>query len=390
MEQQLLKDRRLIQVALAVVFLSTCLYFAYNIGKVAEGRIYSYFFPIDNRGVNEDIVIVAIDDKTISKLGEYPMDRAYFSKIVDLLKMYQARTVGFDIFFEGKKDSRSDLMLSESVRLSGNVVAVGYVNFEDGGLYKPYDQLDDALIDLGDPNSVGVEGAGRIGVPIRRDFFGEAVPFSVLLAKHYLGNVKVSIDNYELNVGDKALPIDTFWIGEMMLIRYGLDSNFKVVSFADVLDGVVSSEIFDDKLVIIGVTYDRPFLNEPLDGGDFVITPVSRMNGMYTPGVFGHANAVATILNESYIIVVDALLILLTLSIMVCVCTIRTSAAGIAHGFIVFSFFVVASIMVAVLCFKSYLIYTPIIPILITLFANQLIISLIIRCKQDNSGERQF
>src|SRR6185295_13542148 len=77
--------------------------FAYsftNIGKIIEAKLYDTRF--DLRGPREpsnDIIILAIDNVSIEELDTWPWPRTNHAKIVDLLKSYGAKSVGFDVIF---------------------------------------------------------------------------------------------------------------------------------------------------------------------------------------------------------------------------------------------------------------------------------------------------
>jgi adenylate cyclase len=69
-----------------------------------------------------ETVIVTIDEKSLSELGRWPWPRTTIAKLVDVLKGYGAKAVGFDIVF-AEPDSNSSLKtvtdLSKEVQDSG-------------------------------------------------------------------------------------------------------------------------------------------------------------------------------------------------------------------------------------------------------------------------------
>lgn len=69
-----------------------------------------------------ETVIVAIDEKSLSELGRWPWPRTTMAKLVEVLKSYGAKAVGFDIVF-AEPDSNSSLKtvdeLSAQVKGSG-------------------------------------------------------------------------------------------------------------------------------------------------------------------------------------------------------------------------------------------------------------------------------
>jgi len=55
-----------------------------------------------------ETIIVTIDEKSLSELGRWPWPRTVMAKLVDQLKAYGAKAVGFDIIFS-EPDENSNL-----------------------------------------------------------------------------------------------------------------------------------------------------------------------------------------------------------------------------------------------------------------------------------------
>ena len=69
-----------------------------------------------------ETVIVAIDEKSLSELGRWPWPRTTIAKLVDVLKGYGAKAVGFDIVFAEPDENSS---LKTVAELSRDVKNVG-------------------------------------------------------------------------------------------------------------------------------------------------------------------------------------------------------------------------------------------------------------------------
>jgi adenylate cyclase len=69
-----------------------------------------------------EVVIATIDEKSLSELGRWPWPRTHIASLVDKLKKYKAKAVGFDIVFS-EPDENSSIKtiteLSNDVRKSG-------------------------------------------------------------------------------------------------------------------------------------------------------------------------------------------------------------------------------------------------------------------------------
>jgi adenylate cyclase len=111
-----------------------------------------------------EVVIVAIDDKSIAELGRWPWPRTVFARLVDALKSYNVGVVGFDIVF-----SEHDNLDLEREKI---VAAV-----KNAGL--PTDKLA-AASEIGNDqtfaNAVKAQGTTFIGYPLQVNSGAEAEP----------------------------------------------------------------------------------------------------------------------------------------------------------------------------------------------------------------------
>jgi adenylate cyclase len=72
---------------------------------------------------NEDIVIVDVSDKTLEKLGQWPIDRKEFADMVERLRNYQAGVIVFPILFSEPDRSGHDNEFAKFVGSGGIVLA---------------------------------------------------------------------------------------------------------------------------------------------------------------------------------------------------------------------------------------------------------------------------
>jgi adenylate cyclase len=96
-----------------------------------------------SRGVTpagSETVIVAIDEKSLSELGRWPWPRSILAKLVDVLKGYGAKAVGFDIVF-AEPDTNSSL--NTVTELSNEVKNAGIRDARISGLLDEKKKLAD-------------------------------------------------------------------------------------------------------------------------------------------------------------------------------------------------------------------------------------------------------
>src|SRR3989344_220100 len=87
-----------------------------------------------------DIVIIAIDDKSIQKIGRWPWGRKKHAELLDKLGEAPPKVVGLDIsFFE--ESGGDDVLLANSIKNLKNSKVVLAAEFNDGVLLKPIEEL---------------------------------------------------------------------------------------------------------------------------------------------------------------------------------------------------------------------------------------------------------
>ena len=104
-----------LKITLFIIFLALILFFmdftflrfmelkALDLRMVSRGKMAS----------GGETIIVTIDEKSLSELGRWPWPRTVMAKLVDQLKAYGAKTVGFDIIFAEPDENSSLKAISE-------------------------------------------------------------------------------------------------------------------------------------------------------------------------------------------------------------------------------------------------------------------------------------
>ena len=69
-----------------------------------------------------DIVIVAIDEKSIKEIGRWPWGRDAMAELVNKLSHAGPKVIGIDILFTERERAETDQQLAEALKKAGNVV----------------------------------------------------------------------------------------------------------------------------------------------------------------------------------------------------------------------------------------------------------------------------
>lgn len=271
----------------------------------AENGLYDYWFKI--RGAidpGEQVVVLAIDDASIQRIGPWAWPRGIHGHLLDLLK--DARVVCFDLTFAAGQDPENDTALGEAIEKHGRVVLSGKFVFhrdEDGdniqSIEIPIEELLAANPALGYVN-MATDSDDVVRRPSLVDINMMDIPIPSLALATVMAAEDLTLDDLKLSsgrleAGKHRIPINKE--NRALATFYGPMHTFKTISYADVIEGVVKPEYFKDKIVIIGpeTAEDHDTYNTPCTGSNMV----SR-GELPTPGVEIHASIVQSILDDSW------------------------------------------------------------------------------------------
>ncbi|MFC1909638.1 CHASE2 domain-containing protein, partial [Chloroflexota bacterium] len=308
----LLKKRRRFFAGLltaSAIGIVICLFSLFNLFNGIQLYIGDYISRAANlqAGVESEtnIVIVAIDDKSLDQLGHFQSwPRSYHARLIDILLEAEARVVAFDVLFS--EPAPGDDHLAASIKHAGNVilpmvrtftvhhssVTGDAITFEN--TVKPLKTFEEGAIATGHANMLPDEDGvvRRLPLVIPNNEYNEPALALATVAK-YLRRAEV----IESPVKDATLPFVGRSISldstNSMLINYTGDSaaplSFKTVSYVDVLNGYIHPAVFQDKIIVIGAT--------AAGLGDTFWTPLGRILN----GVELHASAIHTILTGNFL-----------------------------------------------------------------------------------------
>ena len=277
-----------------------------------------------------DIVIVAIDEASIAKYGQFPWRRSLAAQALDKLSATQPKVIALDILYSEPTNETDDRALVDAIKHAGNVViceqlvedrtspelsrsvwlkdlssiensaaGVGHVNVEtesDGTARELMMRLAD---DDGTPHWALAVETVRVADALNEDDLAETNRF-VRIGTRRIPFTRIDRE-LKLRSLDPASKMTVVEPMRMPIDFVGPSGSFaaQTVSFADVLDGKVSPERFRGKYVLIGATAatmgDRiatPFVHTENAEGD--------QHGDLTPGVEILANSINTILGERF------------------------------------------------------------------------------------------
>jgi signal transduction histidine kinase len=230
---------------------------------------YQALFHLRGERVWDDrIVLVAIDDASLTKIGRFPWPRQQYVQLLQTLERSRSNMVVFDLLFS--EASEDDPDLAEAMSQHGKVI-----------LAQAWDSEGTPLV----PVSVLQQSAIGIGhILAQQD--NDGIVRQVMPQVHQVPALAMTtIQAYrllkaEVPLPDLQAPLWANWVGQTTSLPH--------YSFADVVQGKVNPAVFNDKIVLVGVT---------ATGLDPLVSPFDR--NPPTSSVILHAVLIQNLLQQS-------------------------------------------------------------------------------------------
>jgi CHASE2 domain-containing sensor protein len=104
-----LRREWLLTIAIAIGLLAVLVFgdFARPVGNV----LYDHYMRWHGFRASEDIIIVAIDDRSLTELGGWPLQRSQYTKLLQSLDndRFRPKAIGFDLLFVDPTDDDAAL-----------------------------------------------------------------------------------------------------------------------------------------------------------------------------------------------------------------------------------------------------------------------------------------
>ncbi len=310
------------------LYLRTPLFFEELDLKLSDIRFkYREKFEPERIQPNKNIVIVAIDEKSINQIGRWPWSRATIAELVNKFYEYDVKIAAFDITFSEEESLKADTAFSESLEVNENVV-LGYffrddstqetdkkalkihnksrinlVKFLKNYKNQPIRNFDSVELNI----PLIAENAAGFGffniIPDNDGIYRKALLVVNYNDSYYpslnLESSSAFMDKQILltiaDFGVSGIKLNEFLIpvdenGRLLLNYYGEGGTFPVYSAVDVLNGTISKEKLENKFVFFGPT--------EIGIADIRATPFDPVS----PGVEIQATAASNILDGNFLI----------------------------------------------------------------------------------------
>ncbi len=285
-----------------LLLLAAAAFVQYDVLWRWDKLLYDAQLSMWHRPVSDNIVIIAVDDDSLNRLGHWPWPRSLHARLLKRLQREAPRAIGLDILFSEADATHpaADQALAQAISASGNVVLPVYLSQSSPHAVPvealPLPLFTRAAAALGHVNlDLDEDGIARriflregIGKPhwlhyslALLEVAGEPSPLQQSIER---AMQSARDDDYSPMLWSRRFPY---------LIPYaGPPEHFTRIGYAQVLAGEYPQNLFRDKIVLIGAT--APGL------GDAFPTPLSGQGGTMS-GVEIIANIVDALQHHVFI-----------------------------------------------------------------------------------------
>ena len=273
-------------LALTLVF---ALLLSFGALQGLENQIYDRILQ-SPREADRRIVIVGIDERSLSEIGRWPWPRGVMALFVHEMARLDAAAVGIDVLYDLPGPSaENDAALAAAIAANGRVVlaSFGELTPKSAGPIQAYGYAApiSALMENAKPGHINVlpETDGVLRKALRAvRYHGEDIfSFAAQLVQTYAETTGQAFLS--------AIPADEYGLWPIRFV--GKPGSFTAVSFAGVLAREYPEGLFKNAIVLVG-----PYTVGL--GQDLYYTPQNRQTAMY--GVEIHANTVQNLLENDF------------------------------------------------------------------------------------------
>lgn len=302
-----------------ILVLVTLLVYASNLLERIDNLVFDIGQRLTVTAPPEDVIIVAIDQQSLSAVGRWPWSRQVHADLLKQLNQEQPAAVGFDIIFAEPEHANplADIAFASAMQTSQKVVLPVLLETTrmNGQMIEtlPMPALMEHTADLGrvhavlDQDSIArsvylYEG---LGAPVWQ-LFSQAV--INVAEKTPTQNLLSGTNIQQTDKGGQPQNPFTLKRAAQRRINFlGPPGHFQHISYHQVLKGEYPKGLFNDKIVLIGAT--------ALGMNDLLTTPVSGQSQPMA-GVEFHANVLTALRNQQLIVTVPAVLGFVVLTVI--------------------------------------------------------------------------
>lgn len=380
---ELTKEKKVIFIMSLVLGFLMCFLYFLNVFAFWDWKASDFFFNIrPEPKTNPNIVIVAIDDDSISRFGKFPWETIIHAQLINNIAAQKPKVICFDILFDkADKNPQNDTILARAIKAAGNVIlSMGFIaesrptdyfkrdsslTLDMAKARMPLKEFRNAAMDLGVTNIFPERDAINrkiyLSIPFGDQYF---LTLASCAASHALDVPigKIKIEPTDFYMGKEHIKLDDD--GRAIINYYGGVRSFITIPYTDIYDNKMPEGFFKDKIVVIGGT--------AAGLGDMWATPISHA----LPGVEIQTTIMNNILDNNFLKRTNSTTNFLTIIILSILIGVMTSfLSPIKNSFLTLAI-AVCFLIYSYMQFAGKYTILPIATILITMIFSFIILNI--------------
>ncbi|GAB5486857.1 MAG: CHASE2 domain-containing protein [Parasphingorhabdus sp.] len=250
-----------------------------------DNLIYDQLSDLNRPAASEEILIVAIDEDSLSAFGKWPWSRDRHVELFEKMATARSEVIAFDILLSEASDPKTDSRLAQSISANPNLyLPVHFVfpgaNGAEFDLKEPVSPIKESAQGLGHVNLVfDKDGMVRRSSLCFEDTAGKIWPHLMEQAYRQANDHASSAFARQSDCTQK------------LLLPYAARGSYTTISYAALVNGEMPTSFLRDKVVLVGATAQGL--------GDQ--HPVPMRDGGTLAGVEIMANLYSALLDDSFI-----------------------------------------------------------------------------------------
>lgn len=245
---------------------------------------YDLMYPFHAGEMSDEVVIIAVDNNSIEQLGRWPWSRREHARLIDQLTDMDAAVIGIDILFTEpqKNDPGADQAFARALEQSNRVVLATAPGIQQNGMITELLPLPELAINAAGIGHVDTE-LDKDGLCRRVFLYGgvsDAHWPALALAMLQTAGKEPALSGptaFQPSNRSESSPSESWVRQQSMLIPFAArDQKPTTISWADLINGAVPSQLIRNKYVLVGATATGL--------GDVLATPAAKAHERM-PGV---------------------------------------------------------------------------------------------------------
>jgi CHASE2 domain-containing sensor protein/signal transduction histidine kinase len=210
-----------------------------------DNLIYDHLLRVNPVPVSEKILIVAIDDESLRRIGRWPWNRDMHARLIGELREAEPRAMAYDVLFTEAGSQSGDDRLTAAMKNAGPLfVPLSFDSpGENGASFEAIEPIPSIR--------AAADGIGHVNLSFDPDGVVRHAAMSFGAGQHQWQHLMALVARAASSSTAAANSSDA---GPLLIPFAGGTGHWPTVSAASVIQGEVPAELLHDRLILVGAT----------------------------------------------------------------------------------------------------------------------------------------